>query len=118
MSEQFYIKQFTLVSVRRLLIKTVLFQIIQFNISTRSCSILPIDRTLKGATTPGNEGVLCIPQSSSIIGTSPSDCLVLYPGHSCWKGVSYYLAEVLSVYSTTPVDWATYVKEYSMSGNF
>ena len=28
-----------------------------------------------------NEGVLRIPQSSSIIGTSPSDCLVSYPGH-------------------------------------
>ena len=44
---------------------------------------------LSGATTPGqsgpgsdgNEGVLCIPQSSSIAGTSSSDCLVSYPGH-------------------------------------
>ena len=39
---------------------------------------------LSGATSPGNngtEGVLCIPQRSSISGTSPSDCLVLYPGH-------------------------------------
>ena len=43
-----------------------------------------------GATTPrqcgpennGNEGVLHISQSSSITGTSPSDCLVSYPGHS------------------------------------
>ena len=41
---------------------------------------------LSGATTPGqsgpesnvNEGVLRIPQSSSITGTSPSDCLVSY----------------------------------------
>ena len=57
---------------------------IQFN------SIWPIDRTLSGATTPGhsgpgsdgNEGVLCIPQSSSITETSLSDCLVSYPGHS------------------------------------
>ena len=39
---------------------------------------------LSGSTTPGQsgpesngiEGVLCIPQSSSIAGTSPSDCLV------------------------------------------
>ena len=46
--------------------------------------------TLSGATTPGqsgpgsngNEGVLRIPQSHSITGTSPSDCLVSYPGHS------------------------------------
>ena len=43
-----------------------------------------MDRALSGATTPGqsgpgidgNEGVLHIPQSSSIAGTSPSDCLV------------------------------------------
>ena len=43
----------------------------------------PIDRTLSGATTPGqggpgsngNEGVLHIPQSSDITGTSPSACL-------------------------------------------
>ena len=50
----------------------------------------PIDRALSGATTPGqsgpgsdgNEGVLRIPQSSSTAGTSPSDCLVSYPGHS------------------------------------
>ena len=48
------------------------------------------DRALSGATTPGqsgpgsngNEGVLRIPQSSSIAGTSPSDCLVSYQdGH-------------------------------------
>ena len=54
------------------------------------CSIWTINRTLLGATTPGqsgpwsegNKGVLCIPQSLSITGTSPSDCLVLCPGHS------------------------------------
>ena len=48
-----------------------------------------MDRTLSGATTPGqsgpgsddNKGVLCIPQSSSITGTSPSDYLVSYLGH-------------------------------------
>ena len=45
---------------------------------------------LSGATTPGlsgpgsdgNKVVLHIPQSSSITGTSPSDCLVSYPVHS------------------------------------
>ena len=44
---------------------------------------------LSGATTlgqsgpesDGNEGVLRIPQSSSIIGASPSECLVSYPRH-------------------------------------
>ena len=73
----------------------------------------PIDRALSGAFTPsqngpgsnGNEGVLCIPQSASTAGTSPSDCLVSYPGHSL-RG-SYPSAEVQSVYSTAPADWAT-----------
>ena len=39
-------------------------------------------------------------------GTSPSDCLVSYPGHSL-GGESYSSAEKQSVYSTTPADWAT-----------
>ena len=46
--------------------RTVLFQTIQFSMNTQFSSILPIDRTLSGATTPeqsepqsdGNEGVL------------------------------------------------------------
>ena len=50
--------------------------------------------TLSGATTlgqsgagsNGNKGVLHIPQSSSAAGTSPSDCLVSYPGHSLGGG--------------------------------
>ena len=45
---------------------------------------------LSGLTTPGqsgprsdgNEEVLRIPQRSSITGSTPSDCLVLNPGHS------------------------------------
>ena len=53
-------------------------------------SIQPIDRAISDATTPGqsgpgsdgNEGLLCIPQSSSINGTTLSDCLVSYSGHS------------------------------------
>ena len=48
--------------------------------------ISAIDSTLSGATTPsqsghgsnGNEGVLCIPQSSSITKALPSDSLVSY----------------------------------------
>ena len=62
--------------------KTVVFQKIQFSISTPFSYILPIDRTLSGATTPGqsepggygNEYVLRIPQSSSITIALPSDC--------------------------------------------
>ena len=58
--------------------------------STQSSSILPTDRTQSGATTQGqsvpgsdgNKGVFRIPQSSSMTAASPSDCLVLYSGHS------------------------------------
>ena len=57
-------------------------------------SIWPIDRTLSGATTPGqngpgsdgNEGVLCIPQNPSI--TWPSDCFVSYLGHLSGEGLT------------------------------
>ena len=57
-------------------------------------SIWSTDRNLTGATTPGqsepdsngNEGMLRIPQNSNIIGTSPSDCLVSYLGHSLAVG--------------------------------
>ena len=52
-----------------------------------------------GPGSDGFDGVLRIPQSSSITRASPSDCLVLYPGY--W----------LAVYSTTPVDWAEYPRE-------
>ena len=73
-------------------------------------SIWPIDRALSGATTPGQSGpgsndtewVLCIPQSSSITGASPSDLLGSYPGHLL--GESYSSAEMQSVYSITPAD--------------
>ena len=71
-----------------------------------------MDRALSGATTPGqsgpgsdgNERILHIPQSSCITGTSPSDCLVSYPGHSL--GESYPSVEVQSMYSTAPANWA------------
>ena len=61
---------------------------------------------LSGATTPsqsgpgsnGNEGVLHIPQTSSITGTSPSDCLVSYPGHSLGGWGSYPSAKVQSMF--------------------
>ena len=75
-------------------------------------SILPIDWTISGTTTlgqsrlgsNGNNGVFHILQSSSITGASPSDFLVLYPGHSL---VEYYTtAEIQSMYSAAPSDWA------------
>ena len=51
-----------------------------------------------------NEGILHIPLSCSITGASPSDCLVSYQD-TRW-GISYHYAEVQSVYSTAPADWA------------
>ena len=53
----------------------------QFNINMQFSSVLAIDRTVSGATTPsqsrsgsdGNKGVFHIPQSSSITGASPAD---------------------------------------------
>ena len=85
-------------------VKTVLFQIIQFSISTqfkyknsklskpRFSSISPIDRTLSVATThgqsgpgsDGNKGVFRNPQSSNIIATEPSDYLVSYNQDTLW----------------------------------
>ena len=66
---------------------------------------------LSGATTPsqrgpgsnGNEGVLCIPQSPSITGTSQSDLVSYRDTH--WGCVSYPSADVQSVYSPALSDW-------------
>ena len=76
--------------------KTFLFQAIQFtqtipfSISMPLVLFNPLIRPLSSATTPGqsgpgrngNEEVLRISQSSNIAGTSPSDCLISYPGYS------------------------------------
>ena len=93
--------------------QAVLIQTIQFSISMQLVlfnpligpyQVLPfLTRVDLGAN--GNEGVLCIPQSSNITGTSPSDCLVSYPGHTLVG--SYPSEEVQSVYSTTPANWAS-----------
>ena len=85
-------------------------------------SIWPIDRTLSGATPPGqswlgsdgNEGVLCIPQSSSITGAS--DCLVSSSGHS--SGESYPSAEMQSVYSAAPAEWASHFRRWTLWTKF
>ena len=88
---------------------------IQFSISTHFSSILPIDRTLSGATSPnqsgpgrdGNKGVLPVSQSASITGTSPTDCLVSYAGHSLERGF-YPSTEKQLAYSTALADWASF----------
>ena len=68
-------------------------------------SIKPIDRALSGATilgqsepgSNGNEGMLCISQSTSITETLPSDCLESYLGHSLGGSLTP---------STAPAGWA------------
>ena len=70
--------------------------IIQFSISTQFSSIWPVNRTLSGATPPGqsgpwsnsNKGILLIPQSSSITGVLLSAILTSHPGHSLGGGLT------------------------------
>ena len=59
------------------------------------------NQSRRGPESDGNEGVLRIPQSSSITGASPSDFLMSYPGHFCYPSSAKQ-----SVYSTAPADWA------------
>ena len=91
MSKQFYSKEFSLAQVcnfkevRSQNVQAVLFQAIQFSLSTQFSSFGLIDRRISVTTTPGqngtgiegNKGVLHIPQSSCITETSLSE-LVSY----------------------------------------
>ena len=90
--------------------KTFLFQVVQLTEVRILVLFDPWTGPLSATATPdqselGKERVLRIPQNSNITGTSVSDCLVSYLGHSLevW---SYPSAEVLSVYSTALADWA------------
>ena len=91
----------------------LLFQTIQFNISTEFSSIRPIDRHIPGATTSGqsgpgsndNKGAHRVAQRSNITEASPSDCLGSYPEHSL--GECYSTVEMQLVHSTASADWAT-----------
>ena len=54
-----------------------------------------------------HQGVICIPQSSSITGALPSDYLLSYPGHSLEVvGGSCPSAEIQWVFSIAPPKWA------------
>ena len=79
--------------------------------SAHFSSILPIDRTLSGSTTPGQSGprsdsnneVLRIPKISSISGTSPSDCFMSYQDNG---GVLSLCRDAVGVfYSPQPTGW-------------
>ena len=62
--------------------------------------ILPLSgvTTQSGAGSDDNEGVLCIPQSSSITRTSPSGCLLSYTGRSLGEGVLSLCREAVGVF--------------------
>ena len=102
--------------------QTFLFQTIQFSMNHLFAHSLNVKQfclthrldpircyhsSQSGPGNNGNEGVLCIPQSSSITGASSSDCLVSYIGHSL--GESYLSVEIQSVYSTASANWATHL---------
>ena len=57
-----------------------------------------------GPGSDGNEGVLCIPRSSCITGTSLSDCLVSYPGHPLAGGITLQQRRSRCI-RTSPSDW-------------
>ena len=88
--------------------KIVLFQTIQFSISMQFSSIWPIGpfqvQPLRARVDLGVM-VICIPQSSTITGTSPSDCLVSYLGHS----FSDPSAKMQLVYSTALANRANHL---------
>ena len=96
--KQFYFKQFNLA------------QVLFYTAEMLNSTILPIDKTLSGSTTPtsvdpesdGNEGVLCIPQSFSITGAWPSDCLMSYQEIRflllCWDIVGVFYTPRLMVF--------------------
>ena len=116
--KQFYFKLFSWDKVHSLNVIAVLFQAILFNISTLFSPISRIDRTRLGATTPGynrpesdgNKGVLRISQTASIIGSTPSDCLVSYIKDTRWG--TYPTAEMRSVCPSAPADWTNKNQEW------
>ena len=85
MIKKFFFKQFNFALV-----------ICLYRVERSNRSIWHIDKTLSGATTPGQSGsgsdsngeVFHIPQSSSITEASPSDCLVSYPGYTLGGGLT------------------------------
>ena len=96
----------------RLNVKTVQFQTIQLTIIAAFSFSWLIDRTIsdsastvqRGPESDDNNMVFYILQSSRITEASPSDFLVSYLGYTL--GESYLSAEMQSVYSPVPADWA------------
>ena len=92
MSKQFYLEQVNLAKVCSLNVKTVLFQVIQFNISTHFSSIWPIDRALSG--TPH------FPSLQHYWNFTIRLFCVIFG-----RSLGYPSAEMHSGHSTAPADW-------------
>ena len=111
MQKLFHFKQ------RSLNIKTILFEPIHFSISIQFSSIWPCQvlSSQSGPGSNGNEGVLHITLDSCITGTSPSDCLVPYPGHTL-EGVLPLCRDALylSQNCNTIIHALRYVIKYSV----
>ena len=75
-----------------------------FNPEIRPCQVQPFQVRVSN----DNEGVFCIPQTSSITGNSPSDCLLSYSGHLLRE--TYPSTDVQLVYSTALADCAMIVE--------
>ena len=98
------------------MIKLLYFKTVQFSISHMFAlslnvkqfylthRLVPVRCYHIGPGSDDNEGVLYIPQSSRIIGASPSDCLVSYIWIFFGWG-SYLSTEMQLVYSTGPGNW-------------
>ena len=93
--------------------KTVLFQTIQFSISTQFSCIRPIDRTPSGVSTPGqsepgsngNEGVLRIPPKLQHYLNLTIRLFSVISMTLVARWGFYPPAEMQSVYSTAPSNW-------------
>ena len=104
---------------------TALFQTSQFSMShlfSHSLNlsfIWSIDRTLSGATTPGqsgprldgNEGVLHFPQSWNIIGASATGCLMSYSGRLLWGVFLPLFREAVGVFYS-PTQFGCFVLSF------
>ena len=76
-------------------------QLVLFNPKIGPYQVLPFQERM-GLGVMAMKGCSAFPKAPTS-GTSLSDCLVSYPGHSLRR--SYPSAEVQSVYSTAPADW-------------
>ena len=108
LNHQFYFKQFNLAQV-----------ICLHSVWMSNSSIWLIDRTLSGASNlgksgPGSDGneVLHIPQSSSITGASPSDCLMSYLGHLLGRGLTPLQRCSLCIQQPQPMGFTLFQEQH------